>query len=148
MRGRVFARCELLHQVDHEADRAEAEEEVVLRAAIAFRDGGCGIPVLLGRTEEVSAKLKALGIEDPSEFELQNSRLSSLVPEMGERLYARLQRRQDHRPEQRRRWAGEREFRHSPFNAPWRYGRPYHRGQPRYGVRDEQLRRFLLLLQD
>jgi malate dehydrogenase (oxaloacetate-decarboxylating)(NADP+) len=72
---------------------AEAEEEVVLRAAIAFRDGGCGIPVLLGRTEEVSAKLKALGIEDPSEFELQNSRLSSLVPEMGERLYARLQRR-------------------------------------------------------
>jgi malate dehydrogenase (oxaloacetate-decarboxylating)(NADP+) len=30
---------------------AEAEEEVVLRAAIQFRDGGYGIPVLVGRQD-------------------------------------------------------------------------------------------------
>ncbi|WP_221792097.1 NADP-dependent malic enzyme [Aquisediminimonas sediminicola] len=71
---------------------AEAEEEVVLRAAIAFREGGCGIPVLLGR-DEVLDKLKALGIDDPEGFELQNSRRSPLVAEMTDRLYERLQRR-------------------------------------------------------
>ena len=71
---------------------AEAEEEVVLRAAIAFRDGGYGTPVLVGR-DEVPAKLRALGVDDPESFELHNSRHSPLVPQMVDYLYARLQRR-------------------------------------------------------
>ncbi|WP_174273898.1 NADP-dependent malic enzyme [Sphingomonas bacterium] len=71
---------------------AEAEEEVVLRAAIAFRDGGYGTPVLVGR-ESVPEKLKALGIDDVSGFELHNSRVSPLVPRMVDYLYDRLQRR-------------------------------------------------------
>jgi malate dehydrogenase (oxaloacetate-decarboxylating)(NADP+) len=71
---------------------AEAEEEVVLRAAIAFRDGGCGTPVLVGR-EEVRDKLAALGVDDPDSFELHNSRNSPLVPAMVDLLYERLQRR-------------------------------------------------------
>jgi malate dehydrogenase (oxaloacetate-decarboxylating)(NADP+) len=71
---------------------AEAEEEVVLRAAIAFRDGGYGTPVLVGR-DEVPDKLRALGIDDPSTFELHNSRNSPLVPKMVDYLYERLQRR-------------------------------------------------------
>jgi malate dehydrogenase (oxaloacetate-decarboxylating)(NADP+) len=71
---------------------AEAEEEVVLRAAIAFREGGCGTPVLIGR-DEVRDKLKALGVDDPDGFELHNSRNSPLVPQMVELLYERLQRR-------------------------------------------------------
>ncbi len=71
---------------------AEAEEEVVLRAAIAFRDGGYGTPVLVGR-DEVPDKLRALGIEDPESFELHNSRHSPLVPKMVDYLYSRLQRR-------------------------------------------------------
>ena len=71
---------------------AEAEEEVVLRAAIAFRDGGYGTPVLVGR-DEVPDKLRALGIDDPSTFELHNSRVSPLVPRMVDYLYHRLQRR-------------------------------------------------------
>ncbi len=70
---------------------AEAEEEVVLRAAIAFKDGGYGTPVLVGR-ESVHDRLKALGA-DPDEFELHNSVNSPLVPEMVEFLYGRLQRR-------------------------------------------------------
>jgi malate dehydrogenase (oxaloacetate-decarboxylating)(NADP+) len=71
---------------------AEAEEEVVLRAAIAFRDGGYGTPVLVGR-DEVPDKLRALGVDDPDSFELHNSRISPLVPKMVDYLYARLQRR-------------------------------------------------------
>jgi len=70
---------------------AEAEEEVVLRAAIAFQEGGYGTPVLVGR-ESVHERLRALGA-NPDEFELHNSVNSPLVPEMVEFLYARLQRR-------------------------------------------------------
>ncbi len=71
---------------------AEGEEEVVLRAAIAFKEGGYGTPVLVGR-EEVYDNLKALGVADPHEYELHNSRVSPLVPRMVDFLYARLQRR-------------------------------------------------------
>jgi len=71
---------------------AEGEEEVVLRAAIAFREGGYGTPVLVGR-DDVHDRLRALGVEDPSVYEVHNSRNSPLVPKMVEFLYARLQRR-------------------------------------------------------
>ncbi len=71
---------------------AEAEEEVVLRAAIMFRDGGYGTPVLVGR-DDVPDRLRALGVTDPESFELHNSRNSPLVQDMTDRLYVRLQRR-------------------------------------------------------
>lgn len=71
---------------------AEGEEEVVLRAAIAFKDGGYGTPVLVGR-EDVYDRLKALGVTDPDSYELHNSRNSPLVPKMVDFLYNRLQRR-------------------------------------------------------
>jgi malate dehydrogenase (oxaloacetate-decarboxylating)(NADP+) len=71
---------------------AEAEEEVVLRAAIAFREGGCGTPVLIGR-DVVRQKLADLGVDDPESFELHNSRVSPLVPKMVDMLYERLQRK-------------------------------------------------------
>jgi malate dehydrogenase (oxaloacetate-decarboxylating)(NADP+) len=71
---------------------AEGEEDVVLRAAIAFREGGYGVPVLVGR-EDVYDRLKALGVDDPQSFEVYNSRNYPRVPELAERLYNRLQRR-------------------------------------------------------
>lgn len=71
---------------------AEAEEEVVLRAAIMFRDGGYGVPVLVGR-DSVRERLRNLGVTDPDSFELHNSKHSPLVEAMTEKLYARLQRR-------------------------------------------------------
>ena len=71
---------------------AEAEEETVLRAAIAFRDGGCGTPVLIGR-DSVRDQLIELGVDDPDSFEIHNSRNSPLVPAMADLLYERLQRR-------------------------------------------------------
>ncbi len=71
---------------------AEGEEEVVLRAAIQFRDGGYGIPVLVGR-DDVPERLRELGVDDPDSFEYHNSRKSPLVPQMVDYLYDRLQRR-------------------------------------------------------
>jgi malate dehydrogenase (oxaloacetate-decarboxylating)(NADP+) len=71
---------------------AEGEEEVVLRAAIAFREGGYGTPVLVGR-DDVPDRLRALGVSDPESYELHNSRVSPLVPDMVDFLYERLQRR-------------------------------------------------------
>jgi malate dehydrogenase (oxaloacetate-decarboxylating)(NADP+) len=72
---------------------AEAEEDVVLSAALSFAAGGYGTPVLVGRDEEVQERLHALGVEDVNQFEIHNSRVSPLVPEMVDYLYARLQRR-------------------------------------------------------
>ena len=72
---------------------AEAEEDVVLRAAIQFRDFGYGTPVLVGRTKAVVDKLHMLGASDPGGFEIQNSADSEYVPQMVEYLYARMQRR-------------------------------------------------------
>ncbi len=71
---------------------AEGEEEVVLRAAIAFKGDGYGTPVLVGR-EDVRDRLRALGVSDPESYEVHNSRNSPLVPKMVDFLYKRLQRR-------------------------------------------------------
>jgi malate dehydrogenase (oxaloacetate-decarboxylating)(NADP+) len=71
---------------------AEGEEDTVLRAAIAFRDGGYGVPVLVGR-DDVHDRLRALGVDDAESFEVLNSRVYGRVPEMVEHLYKRLQRR-------------------------------------------------------
>ncbi len=71
---------------------AEGEEEVVLRAAIQFRDGGYGIPVLVGR-EGLHDKLRAMGVPDAESFEVHNSVNSPHVPQMVDMLYERLQRR-------------------------------------------------------
>ena len=71
---------------------AEGEEEVVLRAAIQFRNGGYGIPVLVGR-DDVPDRLVKLGVDDPEDYEYHNSRNSPLVEQMVDYLYERLQRR-------------------------------------------------------
>nr|WP_253201086.1 NADP-dependent malic enzyme [Sphingomonas quercus] len=70
---------------------AEGEEEVVQRAAVMFRDGGYGIPVLVGR-DEVHEQLRALGVDNPETIAVHNSRHSPLVPRMVDYLYERLQR--------------------------------------------------------
>ena len=72
---------------------AEAENEIVLRAAIQYRDFGYGEPVLVGRTEAVRDKLAELGVEHPESFQVENSAISIYVPAMVELLYERLKRR-------------------------------------------------------
>jgi malate dehydrogenase (oxaloacetate-decarboxylating)(NADP+) len=71
---------------------AEGDEEVVLRAAIAVRDGGYGIPILVGR-DDVQDRLRALGVEDPDSFQVINSRTYDRVKELADSLYERLQRK-------------------------------------------------------
>ncbi|HMI39864.1 MAG TPA: NADP-dependent malic enzyme [Sphingomicrobium sp.] len=71
---------------------AEGEEHNVLRAAIAFKDSGYGTPVLVGR-DNVHDLLKGLGVEDPSGYEVLNSRNSPLVGRAVDYLYSRLQRK-------------------------------------------------------
>ncbi len=64
----------------------------MLRAAIQFKQGGYGTPVLVGR-DGVRDQLKTMGVADPESYELHNSVHSPLVPEMVDSLYLRLQRR-------------------------------------------------------
>jgi malate dehydrogenase (oxaloacetate-decarboxylating)(NADP+) len=70
---------------------AEGEEENVMRAAIAFKDGGYGTPVLVGR-EDVYDKLAALGVDDPLSYEVLNSRNSPLVGRAVDYIYEKHQR--------------------------------------------------------
>ena len=72
---------------------AESENEIVLRAAIQYRDYGYGEPVLVGRSEAVRAKLVELAVSDPDSYVIENSAESAHVPQMVALLYERLQRR-------------------------------------------------------
>jgi len=70
---------------------AEGEEPNVLRAAIAFKEGGYGTPVLVGR-ENVHELLKEMGVDNPSDYEVLNSRNSPLVGRAVDYIYTRHQR--------------------------------------------------------
>jgi len=72
---------------------AEAEDEVVLRAAIQYRDFGYGTPVLVGRTQAVRDKLVELGVANPDSYEIHNAKDSPHTAAMMDLLYGRLQRR-------------------------------------------------------
>ncbi|HVU31039.1 MAG TPA: NADP-dependent malic enzyme [Sphingomicrobium sp.] len=70
---------------------AEGEEPNVLRAAIAFKEAGYGTPVLVGR-EEVYDLLREMGVDDPKEYEVLNSRNSPLVGRAVDFIYEKHQR--------------------------------------------------------
>jgi malate dehydrogenase (oxaloacetate-decarboxylating)(NADP+) len=70
---------------------AEGEEPNVLRAAIAFKEAGYGTPILVGR-EDVYESLKELGVEDPKDYEVLNSRNSPLVGRAVDHIYEKHQR--------------------------------------------------------
>jgi len=70
---------------------AEGDEPNVLRAAIAFKEGGYGTPILIGR-ENVHEMLRELGVEKPEDYEVLNSRNSPLVGRAIDYLYAKRQR--------------------------------------------------------
>jgi malate dehydrogenase (oxaloacetate-decarboxylating)(NADP+) len=70
---------------------AEGEEPNVLRAAIAFKEGGYGTPVLVGR-DEVYDLLKEMGVDNPRDYEVLNSRNSPLVGRAVDHIYQKHQR--------------------------------------------------------
>ncbi len=71
---------------------AEGEEEKTIRAAVAFRDGGYGIPVLIGREERIRERIAEMGIAGADAIEIHNARLSRFNQKYIEFLYKRLQR--------------------------------------------------------
>ncbi len=71
---------------------AEGEEEAAIRAAMAWRNGGLGTPVLVGRDQEIKATMAAMGLGDAQGIEIQNARLSDARDRYAEFLYERLQR--------------------------------------------------------
>jgi malate dehydrogenase (oxaloacetate-decarboxylating)(NADP+) len=70
---------------------AEGEEPNVLRAAIAFKEAGYGTPVLVGR-EDVYDQLKEMGVDNPRDYEVLNSRNSPLVGRAVDYIYGKHQR--------------------------------------------------------
>jgi malate dehydrogenase (oxaloacetate-decarboxylating)(NADP+) len=72
---------------------AEADNEVVLRAAVQYRDFGYGEPILVGRTQVILDRMAELGVPHPESFHIENSMVSEHVTPMVEMLYERLKRR-------------------------------------------------------
>ncbi|MBO6560498.1 MAG: NADP-dependent malic enzyme [Nisaea sp.] len=72
---------------------AEGEEERVIRAAVAFRNGGYGTPVLIGREEVIKEQVAKLGVKGAETLEVHNARLSEHNAAYTEMLYKRLQRK-------------------------------------------------------
>jgi malate dehydrogenase (oxaloacetate-decarboxylating)(NADP+) len=71
----------------------EGEEPAVIRAAYAFGNQGLGIPVLVGREDQIRTNVLEIGL-DPAEFnvEIVNARLSHRNGAYVDNLYSRLQR--------------------------------------------------------
>jgi len=72
---------------------AEGEEEPTIRAALAFRDSGYGIPILLGREEQIAETVKTAGLQGTEDLEIINARLSDQNKKYTEFIYERLQRK-------------------------------------------------------
>src|SRR5690606_7134031 len=93
IKARLTTGYDLARSIPQRVDFAEAARATVLLPAITFKNGGYGIPLLVGRTEKVEAGLRALGVEAVEEFEIHNARVSPITAEMADLLYQRLQRR-------------------------------------------------------
>ena len=73
---------------------AEGKDERVLRAAVAYARSGMGEAVVVGRVDDVKAKLDAAGLGDAfDEIEVTNAALTDHLETYKEFLYQRLQRK-------------------------------------------------------
>ncbi len=52
---------------------AEGEDENTLKAAIAFKNGGLGIPILVAKKETLKERLKEIGLDENFHIEVTNS---------------------------------------------------------------------------
>ncbi len=52
---------------------ADGEDENTLKAAIAFQNGGLGIPILIGKKEKIKERLKEIGLSENFNIEVSNS---------------------------------------------------------------------------
>ena len=52
---------------------AEGEDENTLKAAIAFKNSGLGIPILVGKDDKIKERLHEIGLDENYELEVTNS---------------------------------------------------------------------------
>ncbi len=72
---------------------AEGEEEMVIRAALSFRNSGYGTPVLIGRENRIRETVVQIGIDPGETLEIHNAGKSADNATYAEFLYDKLQRR-------------------------------------------------------
>ncbi|MHA7851022.1 NADP-dependent malic enzyme [Roseovarius sp.] len=73
---------------------AEGDDPRVLRAAVQYQRSGLGKAIVVGRDDDVKAKLEAAGLGDAvREIEVTNAAKSDRLDEYKEFLYTRLQRK-------------------------------------------------------
>ena len=71
---------------------AEGEEQKAISAALAWRNGGLGRPILIGREEHIAATLKGMGQGDLDGIDILNAGLSPHNRAYAELIYERQQR--------------------------------------------------------
>ena len=72
---------------------ADGEEELVIRAALAFHNAGYGYPILLGREHRVKETIQRLGLDGAEDLPITNAKISKHLTEYTYLLYSKLQRR-------------------------------------------------------
>ncbi|VAV93271.1 NADP-dependent malic enzyme [hydrothermal vent metagenome] len=72
---------------------AEGEEPSVIRAAQAYQAQGFGKAILVGRERPIKRNMKLVGMDENTDLEICNARLSDRNPDYFDYLYERLQRR-------------------------------------------------------
>lgn len=71
----------------------EGEEEVSIRAALAFRNSGYGHPVLLGREARIKQRISDMGLDGADDLEIINAKISDHNKDYIGFLYKKLHRR-------------------------------------------------------
>ncbi len=73
---------------------ADGEDENTLKAAIAFKNGGLGIPILVGKKDKIKERLKEIGLSENFNIEITNSTDSKKREKYVNFLFKKLQREQ------------------------------------------------------
>ena len=73
---------------------ADGEDENTLKAAIAFKNGGLGIPLLVGKKEKVKEQLKNIGYGENFDIEIVNSNDKKKREKYVNYLFKKLQRKE------------------------------------------------------
>ena len=73
---------------------ADGEDENTLKAAIAFKNGRLGIPILVGKKEKIKERLKEIGLSENFDIEVTNSTDSKKRERYTNFLFKKLQREQ------------------------------------------------------
>ena len=73
---------------------ADGEDEETLKAAIAFKKGGLGIPIIVAKEEIIKKKLKEIGYSENLDIEIINSKNKVLREKYVKYLFEKLHRKE------------------------------------------------------